>query len=282
MENIVIISIFDKNEDFIKMQYESMLKHIKNKFSYIIFNNGSTFYQRAKINQICKNLNILCYNIRINYFQDPSNIAGDALNNAFSIFKEEKVFKIDSDMFFISDIDLLELCNKNDLVYIETYNKFIWSGVFGLNLNKIKDIKLNFKPNVIPQTDTFGQSYLLVSDNKYTRNKMQLFCIIDSENEIIKGSINNCCSLTINNGKTIEIENGFFDHLKLNIEQKFLNIKDTMQKYNFPRPYNIDIITINGIDTILHFKSANWCSIYKNEKYKNLKKQAVKYFLENN
>lgn len=284
MENTIIISIFDRNEDFIEMQHKSILKHVKNKISYIIFNNASDDTQRDKINQICKNLNIDCVDIKLNFLQarDPSQIAGIALNCAFSIFKNEKIFKMDSDMFFISDIDLLNLFNENDLIYIETYNKFIWSGVFGINLNSIKDIKLNFLPNIIPNTDTFGQSCLLTSNNKYNKYKMQLYCILNDENNAITASINNCCLLKIKNEKIIEIENNLFDYLKDTIPQKFLNIKNNMLKYNFPKPYNIDLITINETDSIFHFKSANWCSLYKNVNYKNQKKEALRYFLENN
>jgi hypothetical protein len=111
---------------------------------------------------------------------------------------------------------------------------------------------------------------------------MQLYCILNDENNAITASINNCCLLKIKNEKIIEIENNLFDYLKDTIPQKFLNIKNNMLKYNFPKPYNIDLITINETDSIFHFKSANWCSLYKNVNYKNQKKEALRYFLENN
>jgi hypothetical protein len=38
--------------------------------------------------------------------------------------------------------------------------------------------------------------------------------------------------------------------------------------------YNIDFIEINGVNTITHFKSANWCEWYT-ENYVNAKKMAI-------
>jgi hypothetical protein len=48
---------------------------------------------------------------------EPSYIAGSALNEAFKYVTNELVFKIDSDMFFISDININELFDKSDLIF---------------------------------------------------------------------------------------------------------------------------------------------------------------------
>ena len=126
MNKITIISIFDKNEDFIKLQYESILKHVKGDYEYIVFNNASTEEQSHNVQKTCDELNIECIRINVSYTQSPSYIAGEALNQSFKYLSDKIVFKIDSDMFFISDINLFDICNNNDLFYIETSHVYMW------------------------------------------------------------------------------------------------------------------------------------------------------------
>jgi hypothetical protein len=40
-----IVAIFDKHEDFIKLQYDSIIKYVKSDYEYIVFNNASTEHQ---------------------------------------------------------------------------------------------------------------------------------------------------------------------------------------------------------------------------------------------
>jgi hypothetical protein len=279
---IYIASIFDKNEDFIKLQYESILKHVKGDYEYIVFNNASTLEQSDKIKNICNELNINSIKISVNYSMDPSNIAGAALNEAFNFLSDRYVFKLDSDMFFISNINLFDLCEKNDLFYIENSNKFMWSGVFGINMKKIKDFNLDFRPGVIPSTDTFGQSCLLTSNANYTRKKMQLYCIMTKHDETINGLVNNDCCITINGGILTFNENNLYEHLHDYLPSKYFDISKLMLKYEFPHPYKIDIITIDDIDTILHFKSSNHDDVYHDLQYTKNKKNALIRFLNEN
>ena len=137
MEKISIVTIFNKHEEFIKLQYNSILKHIKGEYEYIVFDNASTEEQSNKIKIICDELNIKCIRINVNYNTTPSYIAGNALNESFAHLSDKIVFKIDSDMFFISEINLSELCSNYDLFYIETNYVYMWSGVFSINMNKI-------------------------------------------------------------------------------------------------------------------------------------------------
>jgi hypothetical protein len=281
MNKITIISIFDKNEDFIKLQYESIKKHIKGDYEYLIFDNGSTEEQSNVIKKICFDLNIKCISIKPLY-GNPSNIAGEALNQAFLHLSNKIVFKMDSDMFFISNINLSEICNNNDLFYIETHNQFIWSGVFSLNLNKIKDLNLDFRPNVIPNTDTFGQSKLLTENETYTRKKMFLYSIFDETHNVITGSINNDCFIKLNNQEILEIENNRYEEINNNLINKYYEIYNKVIDFNFPKPYNIDIITINNIDTIIHFKSSNHDNMYKDLEYTKNKKNSLIQILKHN
>ena len=279
---ISIITIFNKHEDFIALQYESIVKHVKGNYEYIVFNNGANEEQANKIKQVCDELNIKCVRIIVNYNMNPSNIAGEALNKAFTYLYDKQVFKIDSDMFFISDVDLYNLCNNYDLVYIETQNRFMWSAVFGINMLKLKDISLDFRPNVIPNTDTFGQSCLLTSNNNFSRKKILLYCILTDTDNIINGLINNDCRITLDNYKLINVENNLYEFLYDNISSKYLEISKIMIDYKFPHPYHIDIITLDGKNTIIHFKSSNHDDIYRDLNYTNNKKIAITKYLNDN
>lgn len=282
MNKIYIITIVNKHEDFIRLQYESIIKHIKGNYEYIVFSNGSNETQNDKIKQICDELKINCIKICVNYNATPSYIAGEALNQCFKHLHDKQVFKIDSDMFFISDLNLFDLCNTNDLVYIETQTKYMWSGVFGINMKKIKDITLNFNPHVIPFTDTFGQSCLLTNNINYSRKKMFLFCILTNINNEINGSINNDCRIILNDYKLTFNENNLYEELYKLLPLKYLEINKNMINYNFPDPYHIDIITIDNVDAIIHFKSSNHDNIYHDLIYTENKKASLIAFLKNN
>jgi hypothetical protein len=281
---IKIISIFDKHEDFIKLQYDSIVRHIKCDYEYIIFNNASTDLQSSINEELCLSLGIKCVNIKVQYGRNPSLIAGDSLNVAFSYFTDELIFKIDSDMFFISDINL-DILFESDLIYIPNYKpglELMWSGVFGINLSKI-DIKLNFLPGVTPGTDTFGQSSLLTSNSNYTRNKFELYNLQTIKNGLMQTSKNNDCIVYIESNSIRNIEGHSSIIHKYNIEPikycgKYVEIMEIMNKYNFPEDYSIDFIEIYDINFMIHFKSSNWCEWYTDQ-YVSDKKNALKKFL---
>lgn len=282
---IKIITVFDKHEDFIKLQYDSILKHVKGEYDYIVFNNASTEEQANLNKSACDELGINCIRINVNYSLDASNIAGDALNASFNMLPNEKVFKIDSDMFFISDININDLFIGSDLIYIPTYQpnrEIMWSGVFGINLNKI-DIALNFKPSVIPQTDTFGQSCLLTTNANLGKKLFNLYNLQNTDNGIYTTALNNDCVIKLSNNEIISNERPEFynNHEQLNNLPNIYNeMVILLKKYEFPEPYNVDMITIDGINSLFHFKSANWCPWYT-EEYVNKKKEALKRFLKN-
>jgi hypothetical protein len=235
---------------------------------------------------MCEELDIKCIRIQVNYNLDPSNIAGAALNEAFSYFSEESVFKIDSDMFFISNINLTELFESSDLIYIPNYVlglEIMWSGVFGINMKKI-DISLNFKPSVIPQTDTFDQSSLLTKNNKYIKKIFKLYSIQNITDNVVISSLNNDCGIYIKDNEIIFNEKPEYYSDKetlVNLNDKILGILNIMKLYEFPVPYNVDMIEINGVNFMFHFKSSNWCPWYTDQ-YVTLKKDSLIKYLKNN
>jgi len=279
---IKIIAIFDKHEDFIKLQYDSIIKHVKGDYKYIIFNNAGNKEQENLNQNVCDELGIQCVRITVNYSNDPSNIAGEALNASFNTCTTDKVFKIDSDMFFISDINISELFDKHDLIYVPTYQisrEIMWSGVFGINMSKI-DINLDFKPGVVPQTDTFGQSCLLTVKPNLNKKICNLYNLQNTNDGIYTTSLNGDCLVNIADGKITFVERPEFYNVELlgDLVTRYDNMVTLFKKHDFPEPNNMDMIEIDGVNTIIHFKSANWCPWYT-ENYVNDKKEALKRFL---
>jgi hypothetical protein len=277
-----IITIFDKHEDFIELQYNSIVKHVKGEYEYIIFNNASTQTQADKNQQQCDKLGIKCIRIVVDYGGSPSNIAGSALNTSFKYLGGEKVFKIDSDMFFISDINISDLL-VDDLVYIPNYQpsmEIMWSGVFGINLSKV-DINLNFNPGVIPKTDTFGQSCLLTKDLKYSKKLIELYGVQDFVDGTLVTSLNNDCGVFFKGGDVTGIEKPeFYSDVNLDgLFSKYDGIINKLRECGFPEPLMVDIITLDEVDFMIHFKSANWTKYEGN--YLENKKIAMKKLLTN-
>lgn len=296
-----IITIYDKNEEFIEYQYNSIVKHVKSDYEYILFNNGSDIDQIEKIDQICQKLNIktikLTSGVTTKMTHSPSIKAGTALNEAFDQLTG-KVLKIDSDMFFINDIDL---SLEEDLLFIPNgdNNTQIWSGIFGINLDTVTD-KLNFLPT---HGDTFSDSYKLVENKNYTK---KMFCFIhyyelginsrdkslaDTLTEYCEDiytiNMNGDCNLSLNSTNILSYEkvslcDEFLNHDWL--YKKVLDYREILEKYNFPlhvtnRKYDVDFVVIDNIDCLLHFKSSNWTP---NDQYMADKKIALFKFLNNN
>jgi len=283
--SLKLITIFDKHEQFIKLQYESILKHVKGSYDYIVFNNASCQEQSTANQNMCDELGIKCIRINVNYNGGPSNIAGEALNESFKYLSGEKVFKIDSDMFFTADINLNDLFVDSDLIYIPNYKtnqEIMWSGVFGINLKNIDSI-IDFRPQIIPNTDTFGQSCLLTSNIKYKKKLFELYNIQDVKDDVMVTSLNNDCVMNFKNGELVYNERPEFYHDSEKLSKlpiKYERIINKLKEHNFPEPYNVDIIEINNIDFIIHFKSSNWCPWYS-EKYINEKTESLNNFLSN-
>ncbi len=266
------------------MQYESIVKHVKGNYEYIVFNNAKTKKQAEKIKACCDSLGIKSIRIKVpfSWMKTPSQIAGIALNKAHRHIAdiEGPFFKLDSDMFFIADVNLENLFEINDLVYVPTYVpiKTVWSGLFGINLKKVK-FDFDYRPGLVPNTDTFGKSYYLVKDNMYSETLLGMHNLIDIQDGVIETNLNGCCLMKFDHSGLIFRENNNFKDVDVvELRKRYEEIIEIMEKYGFPKPYNLDFMTLNGENFVLHFKSSNWCPWYT-ENYVYSKKEAIKRLL---
>ena len=163
---ITFITHADKRPDFIELQYESIQKHIKNDFEYVVLNNDITKGENyKKIKEICQSLSIRCVDVTLdenlqytNGVLNYSNNNYTTGNNAcvYSLFwtfnnfitNEEIVSIIDSDMFFIEDVDIENLISDRDIIFTPHYRalnnnhiSYIWPGFVCLNLKKSPHLK---------------------------------------------------------------------------------------------------------------------------------------------
>lgn len=271
---VIIVSIFDKHEDFIELQFNSIIKHVKGDYEYVVYNNAKTPEQTAANKECCDRLGVKCVRI-ISGTGGPSDIAALGLANAFGNHVDEPVFKIDSDMFFISDVNLCSILSDNDLFYIPVItNTIMWSGVFGINRQRVKDA-LDFSPL---QGDTFCKSDVLVANPDYTRKTFELLNLQKVDEDGTVTTNYNGDSLVIF-GDDDEItftteahygEDGFYDGLV----DRYRAMITLLDSYDFPTPHNVDFIAMDGVDFLVHFKSSNWCPWYT-EDYVTDKKIAM-------
>jgi hypothetical protein len=285
---MIIFSIFSKHEDFIELQYNSIEKHVKGQYEYVILNNGPNAVQSKLNRDKCKELGIRCIDIDSNSYGNPSMIAGGALNKMFELFKGQTIFKIDSDMFFMSDIELEYILERNDILYIPQFSdvfssEWIWSGVFGLNGN-ITSSPIDCLPE--PGIDTFGKSRFLLQTPHQTK-KLRLFSLHDFNGGNVVGSINNDCMIKFNtNGEIVSVERedyiSKYDLSKIDLYEKYTSIITMLKEHSFPEPYMIDVITLDEVDVIFHFKSASWQYNSSQQDHVNIKKVSTKKLLEYN
>lgn len=128
-----IITIAHNRPDFIEMQFKSF-KHLKDEFIYTVFYDDN----EDKVKKVCKKLGIKC--IKIDRIMEDSELQYDASarvalhqNWIYSNYKFEGLtLYLDSDMFFIKDICIIDEMKGYDLAYVPLYAggcEYMWSGL---------------------------------------------------------------------------------------------------------------------------------------------------------
>lgn len=194
---INFFTLAHKRPDFIKLQYESIVKNLIGEFEYIVFNNAIDSASDSpenykQIHEICKELNIKCVDIQKDHeiiknlqtgtITEPFTYTNNLVACAYPImwaFKnyfttEEKVCLIDSDMFFINKIDLEKELGDKDAICIPQYRNFnkthyMWTAFALFNLKKNPKLKsLDWNPGHIDgvMVDCGGMMHYFLKENK--------------------------------------------------------------------------------------------------------------------
>lgn len=141
------VVIVHNRPDFIKLQYDTLKKHIKGKFEYIVWIDSWDDEKRAtKIKRICDSLNVEWYRIRQRNFDfeeefkhGPAQHMIITLNWLWRNYMENLkglVCYLDSDMFLIKDIDPKKFMNGYDIAFY-LYDEYIWSGLQFFNMDTL-------------------------------------------------------------------------------------------------------------------------------------------------
>lgn len=164
MGKIKIYTYSHNRPDFISLQYDSIKKHIKDDFEYIVFNNerpgGDGGYDESKIDFIreeCDRLGIQHIRVELDetlqvlngnkMFEGQSYVNGNtACAYSFTWGWKNFVSKndcisvlIDSDMFFIKDISICDIMEGYNFAFVPSYRykknqyeeiafKYPWNG----------------------------------------------------------------------------------------------------------------------------------------------------------
>lgn len=201
MAKVHIFTYAHKRPDFIEIQYNSIRKHIKNDFEFVVFNNAvDNDSQREEISQICQKLNIKCVNIELT--EDLRNHGGEPnfFHRSYSnpniacsypmvwtftkyLSDEEIVCLIDSDMFFVSDFDIIKELGNNDLIYTPQWRNpvnnewtihYIATGLIVLNLKQSPVLReIDWHPGMVDghNLDVGGRSTWLLKSNPQLKKK---------------------------------------------------------------------------------------------------------------
>jgi hypothetical protein len=265
---ITLITHSDKRPDFIELQYKSIQKHLKNNFEYIVLNNDITKGQNYNnIHEICNRLSIKCVDVELDESLQTTNGSLNYSNNqyttgnnacVYSLFwtfknfvkNQEIVIVIDSDMFFIHDINIEELMVDRDIIFTPHYRTsnnttvdYIWPGFVCLNLKKsphLKDLNWNhgLGGGVINGvvTDVGGFTYYNIIEHDLHSNPLYVYehaiyddIHIDSlGNKFIHYQLNGCVNymITLDERNRI-IKNNHIGGWKISQNKSFPHEPDT-------------------------------------------------------
>jgi hypothetical protein len=301
-----------------------MLKNIKCDFEYIVLNNdvlrGKNYH---KIHQICRENSIKCIDITL----DNDLIVSGTSHNGYNyingnracvyalmwtfekyITDEEYVCIIDSDMFFIKEINLESLIIDKKIIFTPHHRtekvRYVWPGFVCLNLKDYPYLKnLNWEQGIINGqiTDVGGQThndiinYELENSAKYVY-EYSLYddVVIDNEDKKYHLQLNGCVNylLTIKNDRLSNYKHigGYktCDNKSFSQEPDYEDYGDNLYKIlnkilniikendvNLPSPIRISFLEIESEFAVLHYQCGSNYSSFSTDNYNYLKTQEI-------
>lgn len=189
---ITTITISDKRPDFIELQYESIRKYIQDQdVEYIVLNNAvNNEGLRKNIDDACESIHVKCVHVVLESEYRVQKQGGCYSGNSYTnvqaacsyplnwFWKDICKLKgivviIDSDMFFIKDINIEKMMNGKDIAFCPQYRAefkvfYMWNGIVFLNIDTIpnpKTIDWSFGAIMGDSTDVGGHTYFYLKNN---------------------------------------------------------------------------------------------------------------------
>jgi hypothetical protein len=330
---ITFITHADKRPDFIKMQYESILKNIKCDFEYVVINNDVLFGDNYhKIHQICEENSIKCVDITLDNDLSVSSTTHDGKSyfngNRACVYSmmwtfqkyitnEEYVCIIDSDMFFIKNIDLESHISDKKIIFTPHHRpsvRYIWPGFVCLNLKQYPYLKnLNWDQGLGEQlvngqiTDVGGHTHYDIINHELDSSagyvyEYSLYDDIKTDHEGQKYhlQLNGCVNYLLNikdgiltnykhiggwktcENKSFEQEPDYEDYGDNlhNILNKILTVIND-NDVNLPSPIRISFLEMENEFIVLHYQCGSNYADFSTNSYNYLKTQEVMKILNN-
>lgn len=235
---VTLLTIHCNRPDFIKLQYESAKKHLKDDFYYVVVNNSYFGQDRPEeIEEVCKQLNTGYIRVKHKAGKtEPSALVKDTLNFLWKDFKHTKgiLAIMDSDIFFTKNISFNELLDGYDMAFCPIYTEgkvWPWTGFMLFNMDKIKVDDISFS-----------------------------FACLDGKNYQDVGSAINAY-VQKHNPKIRFIER---------IEYNDFTSSDLLDHYGFPHPYSVDILPF-----MFHYKTSSNYAKHCTPEYNQAKTKAL-------
>lgn len=189
---INIFTFSDKRPDFIKLQFDSMKKFIKDEFKLFVFDNSSTQNLSEQIRKECKENNITVLDTIKNH-SNSNTACWVPINFCLKNYLKNDDISviIDSDIFMINDFSFLNYIEDYDIagVYQQRNNldiEYLWNALVIINNKSIneKNIVIDFEP-INPITDVGGKTSSLVNDTnvkiKWINHTADISCLESSQ-----------------------------------------------------------------------------------------------------
>lgn len=172
---IKIYSIHFNRPDFIRIQYDSFCKFIKNEFEFLVLNNSCD----ENIRNTCENLGISCIDLN-NTGIHPSESHSLALIELKKYITNDGNFHVilDHDMFIVDDIDFFEYMENYSLMFIDQkrgHLTYMWPGLVIINSSVCPRLEtLNFSLGIFDgvRCDSGGESYKYLLENPTLKIKI--------------------------------------------------------------------------------------------------------------
>lgn len=145
------------NDLFIKLQYLSLKKFLKNDFEFIVFNDAKAFNDytnngdlnmRQKVIDVCNELNITCINMNNdihNTIPSGSYRHSMTLNEIlkYQFTNPDKYLLLDADMILIDYFDIDQYQNKSAVLLQERGEvRYAWPGLFYFDMRNVTNPEL--------------------------------------------------------------------------------------------------------------------------------------------